>query len=112
MSRSLEAIAPPVSIVVNLEHLRYDGTPMQITVDLPPEIASHLGPNASRRVLETVLLDSYRQEHISVSRLGEILGISRWEAEEFIDKNRARLSYTLEMLDEDRRNIAKAFGKS
>lgn len=85
---------------------------MQITVELPPEIASQLGPNASRRVFETVLLDAYRQEYISAGRLGELLGIDRWEAEQFIDKNRARLPYTVEMLEEDRRNIAKVFGRS
>lgn len=85
---------------------------MQITVELPPEIASQLGPNAFRRVLETVLLHAYRQEYISADRLGELLGIDRWEAEEFIDSNRARLPYTPEMLVEARRSIAKAFGRS
>ena len=84
---------------------------MQITFELPPEVASRPGPDVSRRVFETVLLDAYRQEHISAARLGELLGMNRWEAGEFIDHNRARLPYTQEMLAEDRESIAKAFGR-
>lgn len=84
---------------------------MQVTLNIPPEIASRLGSDAPRRVLETVLLDAYRQEFISLGRLGELLDVSRWEAEEFIDKNRARLPHTVEMWEEDRQTLAKLFGR-
>ena len=36
--------------------------------------------------------------------------LSRVEAESFLDRNNARLPYTREMLEADRRNLAEIFG--
>jgi predicted HTH domain antitoxin len=85
---------------------------MQITVKLPDEIAEGLGRDAEvpRRVLEALVLQRYLSEKISLGRLAELLGLSRAEAEAFLDRNNARLPYTREMLEEDRRNLAEIFG--
>ena len=82
---------------------------MQVTVELPDEIAQQLGSNAEmpRRILEAVALQRYLAEEISLSRLGEVLGLDRWEAEAFLDKHNARLPYTQAMLEADRRNLSK-----
>ena len=82
---------------------------MQITVKLPDDVGETLGPEAeqSRRVLEALLLQRYLTRAISLGQLAESLGISRWEAEEFLDRNNAREPYTLEMLDEDRRSLTE-----
>ena len=87
---------------------------MQLIVQLPDEIAQQLGPEAQmpRRILEAVVLQRYLAEEISLGRLAELLGLSCWEAEAFLDKHNARLPYTLEMLEEDRRNLARIFGKA
>ena len=85
---------------------------MQVIIKLPDEIAAGLGRDAeiSRRVLEAVLLQRYLTGEISIGRLGDLLGLTRMEAEEFLDRNNARLPYTREMLEEDRRSLAEVFG--
>jgi predicted HTH domain antitoxin len=85
---------------------------MQVTVQLPDEIAKGLGRDAEvpRRVLEALVLQRYLTEEISLGRLAELLNLSRAEAEDFLDRNNARLPYTREMLEEDRRNLVEVFG--
>ena len=85
---------------------------MQVTVKVPDEIAEGLGRGAEipQRVLEALVLQRYLTQEISLGRLAELLGLSRTEAEEFLDRNNARLPYTREMLLEDRRNLAEVFG--
>ena len=85
---------------------------MQVTVKLPDEIAEGLGGNDQipRRVVEALVLQRYLAEEISLDRLAELLGLSQADAEVFLDHNNARLPYTREMLEEDRRNLTKAFG--
>ena len=80
---------------------------MQVTVDLPQDVLEHLEPDPKRRVLEAVVLDAYRREQISAGRLGELLGLDRWKAEEFLDLRGARLPCTPEMLEEDRRALER-----
>ena len=60
--------------------------------------------------LHKAALEDYRERRISEGRFAEILGISRWEAQEILDQHHARHPYTLEMLEEDRRNLASIFG--
>jgi predicted HTH domain antitoxin len=85
---------------------------MQVTIKLPDEIAEGLGREAevARRVLEALVLQRYLTEEISLGRLAELLNLGRMEAEEFLDRNNARLPYTREMLEEDRRNLAQVLG--
>jgi predicted HTH domain antitoxin len=86
---------------------------MQVTLKLPDEIMEGLGRDAEipRRVLEALTLQRYMAEEISLGRLAELLGLNRPEAEAFLDRNNARLPYTREMLEEDRRNLAEMFGR-
>jgi predicted HTH domain antitoxin len=84
---------------------------MQVTLKLPDEIAEGLGRDAEipRRVLEAIVLQRYMSGEISGGRLAELLGLSRIEADSFLDRNNARLPYTRKMLAEDRRDLAKVF---
>jgi len=86
---------------------------MQVTVKLPDEIAEGLGREAEipRRVLEALVLQRWLSEGISLGRVAELLGLSRSEAEAFLDRHNARLPYTRQMLEEDRRNLAEVFGQ-
>jgi predicted HTH domain antitoxin len=83
---------------------------MEVTVELPDDIAKGLGPDAGipRRVLEALVLERYLAQEISLGRLAELLALQRGEAEAFLDRHNARLPYTLEMLEEDRRDLAAA----
>jgi predicted HTH domain antitoxin len=85
---------------------------MQVTMTLPDEITQEWGQGAEipRRILEAVVLQRYLAEEISAGRVAELLGLSRFETETFLDHNNARLPYTRQMLDEDRLNLTKIFG--
>ena len=85
---------------------------MQVTLKLPDEIAEGLGRETEvpRRVLEALVLQRYLSAELSLGRVAELLGLSRVEAEDFLDRHNARLPYTQEMLEQDRRNLAEIFG--
>ena len=85
---------------------------MEVTLQLPDELAHQLGSEAElpRRILEAVVLQRYLAEDISLGRAAELLNLNQWETEQFLDENNARLPYTLEMLEADRRSLAKVFG--
>lgn len=85
-------------------------TVMQITLKLPDALVGELGNETerSRRVLEALVLQRYLTHEISLGRLAELLDFSRWQAEEFLDRNNAREPYTREMLEQDRKNLAEA----
>jgi predicted HTH domain antitoxin len=85
---------------------------MQVTMTLPDEITQEWGQGAEipRHILEAVVLQRYLAEEISAGRVAELLGLSRFETETFLDHNNARLPYTRQMLDEDRLNLTKIFG--
>jgi hypothetical protein len=80
---------------------------MQVMVQLPDEIAHQLGDAAEipRRLVEVIVLEQYRLRKISEGKLAHILGLSRWEAEEFLDKHNARHPYTRDMIEQDRRTL-------
>jgi len=82
---------------------------MQVVVELPDAVAKQLGPDArlQRRVLEAVALEGYREGRLTSGQVAELLGLSRWEAEDLLDAHGARARYSLEMLEEDRRTMAR-----
>lgn len=76
---------------------------MQITIELPDHIAHQVQPvNASRRILELIAADDYRQGRIGAAEVGRILNCaSRWETYEFLKREKAYLPYTEDDLDQD-----------
>jgi hypothetical protein len=68
-----------------------------ITIELPDQIAQRLQDSGwhdlPRHVLESVALESYRQEKLTSSQSGSILGMSFWEKEVFLKKHDAYLHY-------------------
>lgn len=86
---------------------------MVITLNISDGVARHFGdtPDAvGRNLLLKAALEDYRESRISEGRFAEILGVSRWEAQEILDQHNARRPYTIEMLEEDRRNLDKILG--
>lgn len=81
---------------------------MQITIEIPSDIANQLQPrDASRRILELIVADEYRQGRIGAAQVRSILNLSsRWEAYEFLKREKAYLPYTTEDLEEDSQTIA------
>jgi predicted HTH domain antitoxin len=86
---------------------------MVITLNISESVARHFGdtPDAiGRNLLLKAALEDYREARISEGRFAEILGVSRWEAQEILDQHNARRPYTVAMLEEDRCDLDKAVG--
>ena len=69
---------------------------MQISIELPEHIANQLqSDNLSRRVLELIAADHYRQGQIGAAEVRRMLNFtSRWETYEFLKQEKAYLPYT------------------
>lgn len=76
---------------------------MQITIELPENIANQLQTsNISRRILELIAADSYRQGRIGSAEVRQILNFSsRWETYQFLKDEKAYLLYTENDLEQD-----------
>lgn len=59
---------------------------MIVTLDLPDDIAQALASRGdlSRRALEALAVDGYRQEALTQLQVGKLLGLSRIETEDFL----------------------------
>lgn len=78
---------------------------MQITIDLPDEIARTIGKkwdNVPRKVLESIAIEAYRQQAITSAQVGRMLNIiSRYEVDAFLKQARAYLHYNEEDFQQD-----------
>ena len=86
---------------------------MQIMIELPDNIATQLkSVNVSRRVLELIAADYYRQGRIGAYEVRQILNFSsRWETYEFLKREKAYLPYTEDDLEQDVQTIRNLLGK-
>ncbi len=86
---------------------------MQITLELPDDIANLLQPpNISRRVLELIVADNYRQGRIGAAQVRRMLNFSsRWETYEFLKQEKAYLPYTENDLEQDLQAISNVLAK-
>jgi len=82
---------------------------MRVSLDIPEAAAKHFGETPDeigRNLLLKAALEDYRKGNISEGRFAEILAVDRWKAQEILDAHGARSPYTVEMLKEDRTNLA------
>lgn len=86
---------------------------MQIAIELPDDIANQLQiVNPSRRVLELIAADSYRQGRIGAAEVRRILNFSsRWQTYEFLKREKAYLPYTEDDLEQDIQAIDNLLAK-
>jgi hypothetical protein len=86
---------------------------MQITIELPDDIANLLQPpNIERRVLELIAADNYRIGRIGAAQVRRMLNFSsRWETYEFLKQEKAYLPYTEDDLEQDLQAISKVLAK-
>lgn len=72
---------------------------MNLTVELPDAIAHRLqldGPDAQRHALELFALRGYESGKLSRRQVGDLLGLSFYDAEGFLKENGAVLPMTIE----------------
>jgi predicted HTH domain antitoxin len=88
---------------------------MQITIELPNEIANQLQlqpANISRRILELIAADNYRQGRLGATQVCRMLNFSsRWETYEFLKREKAYLPYTEDDLEQDAQAIRNVLAK-
>lgn len=81
---------------------------MEVTVELPDEIARTLGnaTDMSRKMLEAFVAEAYREQRLSRRQLSQVLGHDYWQTEEFLTRHEAKRPFTLADLQVDRHSLA------
>lgn len=89
---------------------------MQITIDIPDDIAEQLteAPDRVRRyLLELLVVEAYRTERITHFQVGQILDLpSRWAVDAFLKTRNAYLHYDEEDLESDRETLRQLTTKN
>jgi predicted HTH domain antitoxin len=68
---------------------------MDITLRIPDDVAQRLsaaGADVSRRALEALALEGYREQSLTLFQISEMLGLSRIETEDFLGRHNVPLS--------------------
>ncbi|HEV7645523.1 MAG TPA: UPF0175 family protein [Pyrinomonadaceae bacterium] len=75
-----------------------------ITISVPAEIAANLALDKSdlpRKTLEALAIEGYREGHLSIGQLAEMLRLSVLEAEEFLQTKNISLNYSMTDFEDD-----------
>jgi hypothetical protein len=88
---------------------------MILTLDIPDDIASHIGvartKDVERALVEMLALDGYRNGTLNRYQVQRMLGFDTcWETEDWLGARDARMQYSLDDLDTDRRNLDRVLG--
>jgi predicted HTH domain antitoxin len=68
---------------------------MEVTLHIPDEIAKRLsaaGGDVSRRALEAIALEGYRDQTLTLYQVSEMLGLSRVATEDFLGQHHVPLA--------------------
>ncbi len=68
---------------------------MEVTLHIPDDVAKRLcatGTDISRRALEALALEGYREQTLTLFQIAEMLGFSRVETEDFLGRHQVPLS--------------------
>ena len=77
---------------------------MEITLRIPDELARSLevaGGDLSRRSLQAPAIDGFRQRHLTQFQVGQLLGLSRIETEDFLAQHVDLYDYDPSELDRE-----------
>jgi Uncharacterised protein family (UPF0175) len=81
---------------------------MEVTVHIPDDIAARLAQNGadlSRRALEGLALEEYKNGHLTKPELRKLLGLGRLALDGFLKSHHVFEDYTLEDFEEERRAL-------
>jgi hypothetical protein len=82
---------------------------MNVTVEIPDELAKRLsagGVDLSRRALEALLADEYRNERLTKPELQLILGIeTSFQLDEFLKAHEVNIRYTEQDAEREQRAL-------
>ena len=96
-------------------HRYVQDSAMTISIDVPEDMMSRLQAswgNLSRRALEALAVEAYRDEVLTAGEIGRLLGHrSRSETEAFLHEKQVYLHYTEEDLERDTQMIRDVTGR-
>lgn len=75
-----------------------------VVIELPESVRESLEAQRQglpRFALEAIAVAGYRQEALSRGQVGEMLGLSFWQTEEFLRTNGAYLHYDMQDFEQD-----------
>jgi len=77
---------------------------MQITLELPDEIARQIAPgrDIAQAALEAIVLEAIREHRLSEHQAATLLGLNRHELDGFLKQHEVWLDYSMEDLEKDR----------
>jgi len=80
------------------QYFMLDFNRMEVTLHIPDEVASKLsaGGDLTRRALEALALEGYREQTLTLYQVSEMLGLSRVETEDFLGQHHVPLSVITE----------------
>jgi predicted HTH domain antitoxin len=68
---------------------------MEVTLHIPDDVAKRLcaaGGDVSRRALEALAIEGYREQTLTLYQVSEMLGLSRVETEDFLGRHSVPLA--------------------
>jgi len=68
---------------------------MEVTLRIPDDVAQRLsaaGGDVSRRAMEALALEGYREQALTLYQVSEMLGLSRVETEDFLGQHHVPLA--------------------
>ncbi len=75
---------------------------MTVTLEIPEELAQHLGPEAARMSREALGLEAHRQGLWTEAELSRFLGLSRLALDRFLKDHDVELPYNWDDLERER----------
>jgi predicted HTH domain antitoxin len=82
---------------------------MQITVELPADIAAH--PNPGREALEALVIEGYKSRQLTQLEAARMLGLSRTETEDFLGRHVELYDYSTEELEAEAELLHRLHGR-
>jgi hypothetical protein len=86
-----------------------------VTLDIPDDIAAQLntpGQELSRGALEALALEGYRRDKLTQLQVGQLLGLTRIQAEDFLAQYVDLYDYDPADLNREAKDLAKLTDQS
>jgi predicted HTH domain antitoxin len=87
---------------------------MHVNIHIPQEAEAVLRRewgHLDEAARDALLTESYRTGKISIGFLATTLGVSRWEAEQWLGQRGVSWNYGLDHIEDDRRTLGELFGQ-
>lgn len=79
---------------------------MDVTVHIPDDLAERFGGNLSRRALEMLALDEFKNGHLTAAELRRLLGFrTRYQLDGFLKEHNVLAEYTVDDFRQELRDL-------